>query len=191
MPSSTFLNLPKEKRVRILRAAKKEFSRVPVDKAVIANIVKDAKIPRGSFYQYFNDVNDLFYYLIDYMYGLDKNQYEHYLDECHGDVYEAMKLKFSSMVDKLMISENRQFRINVAQMMYNSSRNSVSSDNDFLRLYYFPEETGKNSQLINLLNLVTKSTITTFITNTEHPDQIKNDYNKTIDYVKNGLVQVH
>ena len=188
MPSSTFLNLPKEKRVRILRAAKKEFSRVPVEKAVIANIVKDAKIPRGSFYQYFDNINDLFFYLIDYMYGLDKNQYEHYLSECNGDVYEAMKLKFSSMVDKLMISENRQFRINVAQMMYNSSRNTVSSDNDFLRLYYFPEETGKNSQLINLLNLVTKSTITSFITNTENPNQIKDDYNKTIDYVKNGLV---
>ena len=51
MPTKTFMNLSKEKRLRILKAAKKEFSRVPLDKAIIANIVKDAKIPRGSFYQ--------------------------------------------------------------------------------------------------------------------------------------------
>ena len=44
MPTRTFLNLPKEKRLRVLRAAKKEFSRVPLEKAVIANIVKDADI---------------------------------------------------------------------------------------------------------------------------------------------------
>ncbi|MFA5482675.1 MAG: TetR/AcrR family transcriptional regulator, partial [Bacilli bacterium] len=47
MPTNTFINLSKDKRLRILRAAKSEFSRVPLEKAVIANIVKNAKIPRG------------------------------------------------------------------------------------------------------------------------------------------------
>ena len=72
MPTKTFFNLPKEKRIRILKAGKKEFSRVPLEKAVIANIAKDASIPRGSFYQYFSSLEDLFSYIIDYMYGFNK-----------------------------------------------------------------------------------------------------------------------
>ena len=113
MPTRTFTNLPKEKRVRILRAAKKEFSRVPLEKAVIANIVKDAEIPRGSFYQYFENIDDLFIYLINYMYGIDQKRFTKYVEEKNGDVYEALKLKFSKEIDKLTSEENRQFRINV------------------------------------------------------------------------------
>ena len=99
MPTKTFLNLPREKRLRILRAAKKEFSRVPLDKAVIANIVKEADIPRGSFYQYFENIEDLFVYLIHYMYGIDKKQFAKYLREADNDVYEALKMKFANTID--------------------------------------------------------------------------------------------
>ena len=101
MPTRTFLNLPKEKRIRILRAAKKEFSRVPLEKAVIANIVKEAQIPRGSFYQYFENVEDLFIYLIHYMYGIDRKKFQRYLRETDNDVYEALKMKFSDTTTNL------------------------------------------------------------------------------------------
>ena len=65
MPKQTFFNLPNEKRETLIRAAKTEFSRVPLYEASIANIVKEADIPRGSFYQYFEDKNDLYFYLLD------------------------------------------------------------------------------------------------------------------------------
>ena len=74
MPTQTFLKLNKEKKIRILKAAKKEFSRVSIDKAIIANIAKDAGIPRGSFYQYFSSVEDLYMYLIDYLYNSKKKK---------------------------------------------------------------------------------------------------------------------
>jgi len=57
MPTETFFNLPKEKQRRILDAAKKEFSRTSLKEASIANVIKDAEIPRGSFYQYFKKRN--------------------------------------------------------------------------------------------------------------------------------------
>lgn len=184
MPSKTFENLSRDKRVRILRAAKKEFSRVPVDKAVIANIVKDARIPRGSFYQYFSNVDDLFSYLVAYMYGIDKHQYESYLSECQGDVYEALKKKFSHVIDRLMIEENRQFRINVAQMMYRASRESVAPADEF-NLYYFPDEVhDEPREVMNVLKMVTRSSVTEFITNTKDPSGVKAKYNQTIDFIK-------
>jgi len=53
MPTNTFFHLPEEKQQRLLDAAQIEFSRHSLQEASIANIVKLAGIPRGSFYQYF------------------------------------------------------------------------------------------------------------------------------------------
>ncbi|MFA5408665.1 MAG: TetR/AcrR family transcriptional regulator [Bacilli bacterium] len=65
MVKQTYLNLSREKQERILSAARKEFSRAPLNEASVANIIKDADIPRGSFYQYFNDLEDIFYYILE------------------------------------------------------------------------------------------------------------------------------
>ena len=43
MPKETFLKLPEEKKNKIIKAAKKEFERVPLEQASIKNIVKDGK----------------------------------------------------------------------------------------------------------------------------------------------------
>ena len=59
MPKETFLKLPEEKKNKILKAAKKEFARVPIENVSIKNIVEEADIARGSFYQYFESKEDL------------------------------------------------------------------------------------------------------------------------------------
>lgn len=64
MPSKTFLNLKKEKRKKLIDAAIKEFSSVELEKVSINKIISDAKIPRGSFYMYFDGKYDLFNYVI-------------------------------------------------------------------------------------------------------------------------------
>lgn len=61
MPKNTFYHLPEKKQQRLLDAASIEFSRSTLKDASIANIVKLAEIPRGSFYQYFEDKEDLYY----------------------------------------------------------------------------------------------------------------------------------
>ncbi len=65
MPTITFFNLPDGKKDTLIVAAKQEFTRVPLYDASISNIVKEAKIPRGSFYQYFTDKEDLYFYLLE------------------------------------------------------------------------------------------------------------------------------
>lgn len=73
MPSSTFFRLPEEKRQRLLTAAREEFKRTRYTEASINRIILSARIPRGSFYQYFTDKEDLFKYLMgdmrDYFYN--------------------------------------------------------------------------------------------------------------------------
>ena len=86
MPTSTFFNLPPPKRERLLRAAEAEFVRKPFNEASINRIIQAAEIPRGSFYQYFEDKTDLFRYILG---GFSRRLEEGILaclDACGGDL---------------------------------------------------------------------------------------------------------
>lgn len=65
MPKATFINLDEEKKDLVIQSALDEFSSVSYDTASINQICKSAKIPKGSFYQYFNDKLDLYVYLCE------------------------------------------------------------------------------------------------------------------------------
>ena len=64
MPKKTFFNLPQGKKAKIYAAAVEEFAKNRFSEASINQIVKNAGISRGSFYQYFNDKEDLYIYVI-------------------------------------------------------------------------------------------------------------------------------
>ena len=65
MPKQTFLNLPEEKRKAFLEIALEEFADNDYNTASISKIVEKAGIAKGSVYQYFDDKQDLFLYLLD------------------------------------------------------------------------------------------------------------------------------
>ncbi|MCF7930295.1 MAG: TetR/AcrR family transcriptional regulator [Acholeplasmataceae bacterium] len=67
MPSQTYFNLPKDKQERIMDAIIKEMGIHAYENVNIANIIRDSKISRGSFYQYFSDKDDLFNYFYQYI----------------------------------------------------------------------------------------------------------------------------
>ncbi len=64
MPKDTFFNLPQEKRQRIIDLALAEFAENDYDAASISRIVAQAGIAKGSFYQYFENKEDLYTYLL-------------------------------------------------------------------------------------------------------------------------------
>jgi len=64
MPTKTFYNLKKAKQDRITNAAIDEFQDKIYEQVKLSEIIKKASIPRGSFYQYFKDKDDLYLYLI-------------------------------------------------------------------------------------------------------------------------------
>ena len=63
MPKNTYYHLTVEKQARIIKGAMKAFSAVPYRLVTIDQIVKLAEIPKGSFYQYFENKDDLFAYI--------------------------------------------------------------------------------------------------------------------------------
>lgn len=61
MVHATFYRLPEEKKTRILSSACREFAQYTYEKSSINRILDEARVPKGSFYQYFDDKSDLFY----------------------------------------------------------------------------------------------------------------------------------
>lgn len=59
MATRRYYNLSDEKRDRILTAALEEYGECGVDGARVSGVVRRARIPRGSFYQYFSSMDDL------------------------------------------------------------------------------------------------------------------------------------
>jgi len=65
MPRKTFENLKENKKKRVLEAGLEEFSQKSFHQATVRRIVERAGIPKGSFYQYFEDKKDFYRYLIE------------------------------------------------------------------------------------------------------------------------------
>lgn len=88
MPTKTFFNLPEEKRKKLLDAIGEEFSRVSFDEVSINQIIRMAGIPRGSFYQYFEDKQDMLQYLMtDYGTKLKDHAFAS-LKQNNGDLFQ-------------------------------------------------------------------------------------------------------
>ena len=64
MPTETFLKLPQEKKNKIIKSAKLEFTRANLQEASIKNIAQGAEMARASFYQYFESKEDLLNYIL-------------------------------------------------------------------------------------------------------------------------------
>ncbi|MCI1987232.1 MAG: TetR family transcriptional regulator [Lactobacillus sp.] len=117
MPKPTFFRLPDEKRERLIKAAYAEFTRAPFAEASISNIIKDAGIPRGSFYQYFEDKSDVFFYLLDQMRESTQAWMKKTIDTHHGDLYAALADVFDHVIDELVDGPYAPFYRNVFMYM--------------------------------------------------------------------------
>lgn len=119
MPTDTFFRLPAEKRARILDSAWSEFTAVPYAEASINRIVQTSHIPRGSFYQYFKDKNDLFLTLIDEIRDKFLDLFHDTLERSGGDLFSMPLALLDAMVapsGRIMPEFSRAFallRLNV------------------------------------------------------------------------------
>ncbi|WHY67745.1 TetR family transcriptional regulator [Neobacillus sp. SuZ13] len=109
MPKQTFFNLSKEKQKSLIDAAKKEFSRVPLYEASISNIIKDAGIPRGSFYQYFDGLEDIFYFLLHEHSQRNFERLISIMKMNNGDLFATIVDWFKGILIMFEEPENRQY----------------------------------------------------------------------------------
>jgi TetR/AcrR family transcriptional regulator len=89
---STFLNLPEEKKARIIETAIHEFADNGFGGASINTMVGRLGISKGSIFQYFNNKTSLFYYIFDYAVGLVKRTLVQVKEETENEeVFERIR----------------------------------------------------------------------------------------------------
>lgn len=81
MPKETFFNLSNQKRGRILEAAIREFATAPYQNVTIDKIVNRAQIPKGSFYQYFLNKDDIYMHIFSQVGDVKKSILESLSDQ--------------------------------------------------------------------------------------------------------------
>ena len=109
MPTERFYHLSEKKKTLIREAAIKEFCRVPVEKASINKIVQNAEISRGSFYTYFEDKEDLLWYVFEEFVGEIRNFCRKSLIDSGGDFWTLMPAFFDYVLK--ICGENQMFSL--------------------------------------------------------------------------------
>ena len=204
MPTSTFFNLPEEKKQKILKAANKEFARVPIEQVSIKNIVEDAEIARGSFYQYFEDKQDLFEYIMTSKVGdMQKNLLDMIKKEngniinifinIYDHLIQVGKLrknnKFFRQIfkniktsDNLMLIKNEELNNNLDQALYDL----YDCNKEFLNV----KDEKEFRLIIEILFSVTRRRIVASL-KYKDADEARQDFLKEIEFIKNGVLKQH
>ncbi len=123
MPTDHFFRTSMEKQERVLTAAKKEFSEHAYADTLINRIIKDAGIARGSFYLYFADKEDLFFYI--FQKDMVEPLFQKYQEKYKGqpvDLFELGLYFFDLFVEMILNKEGCLFHIfttiNMKQLSY-------------------------------------------------------------------------
>lgn len=124
MPKDTFFNISEDRRERILACAIEEFSNYDYAEANISRIVKNAKIAKGSFYQYFEDKMDLFIYIVNQIGEKKQVMLAEFLDMSKDiEIFDLLRGMYASGV---------KFAFENPELMHIANRLFKSSDKELL-----------------------------------------------------------
>ena len=111
MPKKTFYNLQEKKRKRIIDAAIRLFTEKHYDKVTIDNIVNAAQIPKGSFYQYFDNKDDLYMYMFSQYGGAKMNVFTKLLAKAGDISFKDFMIQFITGIKELKQSSKEMTKI--------------------------------------------------------------------------------
>lgn len=201
MPKPTFFHLSKEKQDTLIQSAKDEFSRVPLHEASIANIIKNAGIPRGSFYQYFEDKEDLFFHLLNQLSQKSHERFISIMKEKNGDIFETSIDSFQFMIRNHRTQEHKNFFRNVFSNMNYKLENTLANNvfkenqtNQFLHLISLVNTKNLNiknerelHQVLKIISAVHfQNLVQVFVKDLSDEEALSN-YMEQIELLKRGL----
>lgn len=199
MPKETFLKLSREKQQKVIHSAKKEFARVPIQEVSIKNIVEDAEIARGSFYQYFESKEDLLNYILSEKIEETNQKLQNKIKECKNlfdtyvYLYDLMIQEFVDNDEKKLfkqIFENvKSSDENIFNLLKKSKLESITKYFEVFDLSNLKIENKKDFEIIcDMLNIITRRAI---VKNFKHSSKEKSrkEFLMQIDYIKYGIIK--
>jgi len=201
IPTKTFFNLKKEKQDRITSAALTEFSKRCFEQAKLSNIIRNSDIPRGSFYQYFDNKKDLYLYIfkiigdkkIEYMKELLLNEKEIPFLELFRILY-SQGIKFS--LEHPQYIEVFKLFINTKGPLYDELMGEGRKLTQQYYINYIEADKAKgiirkdiNSETLAdlVINLTTNIAIDEFELEEVNYDKLLKKINDIVDIFKKGI----
>lgn len=199
MPTERFLNLPEEKRTRIVNAAMAEMSRVPFDEVSINKIVQAADIPRGSFYQYFTDKTDMLDYIMVGYRNSMKKIFREKLGEGNGDIFDMCVQALQYTVDFGTSGNNYSFCKHVfSQLSLNEDacykvieHNASELLQEFMPVLQLEKLRYQASQdlenVVEMLLVLLRRAIARIFADISLKDTVLEDFEKQLNMIKYGI----
>ena len=194
MPKITFFNLNDEKKQKIEKAIKNEFSREGFEKASISNIIEEAKIPRGSFYQYFEDKEDAVKYIIDKYAKKEKEMMQNFTIKNNGNIFDMSIDIFEYIVKKV---EDKKEWILYKSILSELKKNNISilgekeEERDFGKNINYQilniKEKDDLKYMIRILMTITRSASLEVLANRKSKEESKEELIKQIEILKRGM----
>ncbi len=197
MPTDTFLKLSEEKKSKIIKAAKKEFARVPIEQASIKNIVQEAEIARGSFYQYFTSKEDLLSYIMKRHMDKMNQHLQKNLKETNGDIVEVFIRMYDYMLNQSASKENQEFYHKIFENLKTSEETMffIKPEDPFskLNLYEKIDQTKLKIKdeadletIVEMLNTITRKSIVDY-KKYKTKEEAREEFIKRMRYLKSGI----
>lgn len=198
MPKQTFYNLKDDKREKIEQALIKEFSQASFEKSSISNIIMEAKIPRGSFYQYFEDKEDAVSYVIDKFIKQGKEKIYNSLIINKGDIFQTSIDLYNHLLEimsknknlnlfKNILQELRKNNINIfednTEKIYNRKTIAKLINKNELNL----EKEEDLSYFLKILNVITRNVAIEVLSNKIEVDKGREILTKELEILKRGM----
>lgn len=200
MPKDTFLKLSKEKQKKVIDAAKQEFARVPIEEVSIKNIVEQAEIARGSFYQYFESKEDLLIYILRENVECISQKLKEEIIESKGNLFDIYVNLYDLAIENFVendeqklfkqIFENiRTSDENIFQIVRNSKPKRIHEYYELIDTTNLKIENNEDLELVcEILNgVVQKAVVKSF--KKENKEQAKKEFLRQMEFIKNGIIK--
>jgi AcrR family transcriptional regulator len=199
MPTKTYYNLPDDKKERIFNAGVLELSYHDLFDASVNTIVRIANISKGSFYQYFEDKDEFYWYIVTEVIFGTVEKYETLLLKHEGDFLQTEEELFNSLLDLFDDTKYRNLLANVYKRSYMELKSRISNraSTIYFDMYDVLMKFGfkgynirsKEDFLIsfNMVRNISNHTIMTMIVDNLSKNDTKALYKRQIEYLSNGL----
>ncbi len=198
MPKETFFNLNPEKRRKIEEAILEEFSKTPIEKASISNIITNANIPRGSFYQYFEDKEDAIKYIIENFIETEQKKMCEILKSTNGNIFDASLSIFDHIIERAMIPEKFKLYKNIFSELRRNNTNFFKVKKENLKnnmelcinkeMFKFENDEELYS-FLEIVNCITRIAILDVVSKRKTDKDAKENLKRQLDMLKFGVLK--
>lgn len=126
----TFENLSEEKQDLIKKVGERLFSKYRFEEITVKMIVDEADIPRGSFYAYFEDLEDYYLFVLKEMQESRISLISLLMDHCDYDYFSFFELLFSNEVRDLNNKGKNPLLEHYYYYLANNRANTIDSRNN-------------------------------------------------------------